>query len=51
MLIGIISFVIGYAIGCYGYKEAIKEELRKCKTLHEQIRALERMKIIERKGS
>ena len=48
MLINIIALVIGYAIGCYGYREAIKEELRKCKSLHEQIRALERMKIIEK---
>ena len=46
MLINVIALVIGYAIGCYGYKEAIKEELRKCKTLHEKIIALERMKII-----
>lgn len=49
MLINIIALVIGYVVGCFGYKEAIKEELRKCKTLHEQIIALERMKIIEKK--
>lgn len=49
MLIAIIALVIGYVIGCYGYKQAIKEELRSCKTLHELIRALERMEMIEKK--
>lgn len=48
MLINIIAFIIGYAIGCTAYKEAIKTELRSCKTLHDQIRVLERMEIIEK---
>lgn len=48
MLISIIAVIAGFILGCYGYKEAIKEELRSYKTLHEKIRALERMKIIER---
>ena len=47
MLINIIAVIAGFILGCIGYKEAVKTELRECRTEEDLLKVLARMKIVE----
>ena len=47
MVIKILAFVGGFILGCTGYREALKTEIKVCKTSEDVLKILERMKIIE----
>ena len=49
MLINIIAVIAGFMLGCVGYREALKTELRECRTEEDLLKVLARMKIIKRK--
>lgn len=42
----ILVFIIGFAVGCMAYSDAIFIELRKCKTTQELVDTLVKLKLI-----
>ena len=48
-MIYILVFIIGFAVGCIAYSDAISVEIRKCKTTQELIDLLVKLKLIKGK--